>query len=291
MQFGQGKLVSFHMKESIKKIFKVFRIYHPLQSFYRSIISTVQKAAYRNRYAKYRGSGFQCNGCGSSYEQFVSDLPMPQDADAIKKYDVIAGYGQNIICPNCLSTARERLVLARLEEMNIENKQVLHFSPEKHIHAFLKKQAYVTTADLNPGFYRTVDKQIVKADATGLDLKDAQFDLVIANHILEHIPDDKAAMKEIYRVLKPGGCAILQVPYSEAISTTLESPDINDPSLQSALYGQRDHVRIYALNDYISRLQSAGFEVKKISYPALSYLYKNAIQDKECFLQISRPKA
>ena len=124
-----------------------------------------------------------------------------------------------------------------------------------------------------------------------LDLKDAQFDMVIANHILEHIPDDIAAMKEIYRVLKRGGSAILQVPYSEIITATLESPEINDPAMQSALYGQKDHVRIYALNDYISRLRSVGLEVKKISYPELSNLYKHAIQDKECFLQIWRPRA
>lgn len=251
------------MKERIKKILIVFGIYHPLQSFYRSAISTIQNTLYRSRYAKYKGRGFTCNACGSSYEKFVDDHPQEQNRYAITKYHVIAGYGENIICPNCMSTARERLVLAILREIDLENKKVLHFSPEKPIHAFLKKHALVTTADLLPGFYRPIDGNIRKADATRLDFDDDHFDVVIANHIMEHIPDDKAAIREIYRVLKPGGRAVLQ----------------------EKLYGQKDHVRIYALPDYVDRLGCAGFEVMKIAYSQLRHFYKYAIQDNECFLK------
>jgi len=277
------------MKEWIKKILQGWDIYHPLQSFYRTSILTIQKLVYRTLYIKYKGKGFTCNVCRYVYEKFVSDMPDKLNRDAITKYKVIAGYGKNIICPNCLSTARERLVLAFLYETELENKKVLHFSPEKNIYNYLKRHAIVTTADLFPRFYKTIDKKISKVDATSIDFDDEQFDIVIACHIMEHIPDDKAAMQEIYRILKCGGKAILQVPYSENLLYTVETPGINEPELQQKLYGQKDHVRIYALHDYVDRLKFTGFEVQIVSYPELKHLYNNAIQKKECFLKISKP--
>jgi hypothetical protein len=96
-------------------------------------------------------------------------------------------------------------------------------------------------------------------------------------------------MSEIYRVLKKGGFAILQVPYSETISETIEEPLIDNPKKQSNLFGQKDHVRIYQLNDYISRLGQSGFIVSKISYKELSTFHKNAIQLDETFLDIKKP--
>ncbi len=90
---------------------------------------------------------------------------------------------------------------------------------------------------------------------------------------------------EIYRALKPGGHAILQVPYSETIGVTSETADINDPALQSTLYGQKDHVRIYLLTDYIERLKNAGFNVQVIDYKELHDYYINAIQPGESFLK------
>jgi SAM-dependent methyltransferase len=223
------------------------------------------------------------------YSRFADDHPSGCDKHAIESNKVIAGYGENIICPECMSTARERLVLAMLDDLRLHNGKVLHLSPEKHVYARLKKDNDVITADLIPGFYRVIDNNIQSADATALKFDNGQFDLVVANHIMEHIPDDRKALKEIYRVLKPGGSAILQVPYSEMLSATIEDLSINDPVLQSKLYGQKDHVRIYALNDYIQRLSDAGFIVNKISYESLSDHYKYAIQQNECFLEIRKP--
>ena len=166
---------------------------------------------------------------------------------------------------------------------------MLHLSPEKNIYHFLKAQARVTTADLLPGFYKTIDGMVQKQDATHFSFADNRFDWVLANHILEHIPDDKKAMSEIYRVLKPGGSAILQVPYTEQLKETIEIPGINDPAKQSFLFGQKDHVRIYVLSEYVYRLRQVGFEVQIIPYEALKQFYFLAIQKDECFINISKP--
>lgn len=119
-----------------------------------------------------------------------------------------------------------------------------------------------------------------------LSYADNSFDVVIGNHIMEHIPKDIKAMAEIYRVLKSGGRAILQVPYSTILTGTIEEPGINNPQKQSALFGQKDHVRIYQLQNYLDRLQSCGFTVALIEYRDLTAFYKNAIQVNESFISI-----
>lgn len=108
---------------------------------------------------------------------------------------------------------------------------------------------------------------------------------------MEHIPDDKKAMHEIFRILKPGGRAILQVPYSHNNNATIETPEIADPLLQSKMYGQNDHVRIYNLDDYKARLQSSGFKVEIIPCSSLEHIYKYAIQENESFLVIIKPNS
>ncbi len=275
------------MKETVKNILKKLGLYYFLQCNYRNILSSIKRINYKIQYAKYRGAGFECNCCGATYNKFVPDYPSAENAHAINTNEVIAGYGENILCPACLSTARERLIIALLKsEIKISGKKILHFSPEKNIYNFIKQHNEVVTADIEPLFYKIIDDKIKNEDATRLSFAVNSFDVIIGNHILEHIPDDKKAIKEMYRVLKPGGRAILQVPYSTTILTTLETPEINNPEKQSALYGQKDHVRIYQLQDYISRLQKAGFKVEVIDYSNLNAYYKNAIQPNEVFLSI-----
>ncbi len=277
------------MKGTVKNILKFLRVYHPLQSFYRNAVFNYQRNRNRKNYSKYKGAGFTCNVCNEQYAYFVPDYPSKENRQAIEKNKVVAGYGENIFCPNCMSTARERLLIAKLAEFDLKDKEVLHLSPEKNIYSFIKAKALVTTADLLPGFYKTIDGMVQKQDATHFSFADNSFDWVIANHILEHIPDDKKAMGEICRVLKPGGSAFLQVPYSEQLEYTIEIPGINDPAKQSNLFGQKDHVRIYLLSDYVSRLRQAGFEVELIPYAALKQYYSLAIQKDECFINISKP--
>jgi len=279
------------MKEYLKSFLKTLRLYHPLQSAYRSALSGIRKQYLRLSWSKYKSRGYQCNFCGATYEKFVPEYPSPDIATAINKNSVIAGFGENVYCPNCLSKNRERLIKAVLQTyLPIDGKKALHFSPEKHLYNFIKRLASVITIDITPGFYRNIDKNIRQADATSLPFADGVFDILIANHILEHIPEDQTAMKEMYRVLNDKGLAILQVPYSETLDTTIEEPNINDPIRQAALYGQKDHVRIYVKNDYIQRLQKAGFHVNVLTPETLAPFRIHAIQENESvFLCYKQP--
>jgi ubiquinone/menaquinone biosynthesis C-methylase UbiE len=104
----------------------------------------------------------------------------------------------------------------------------------------------------------------VQADICNLPFSDQQFDWVVCNHVLEHIPSDKIAMQEIFRVLKPGGTAILQVPL-RLDQNTFEDDRITDPKERAQVFGQYDHVRIYG-KDYRERLEQIGFQVKMLAY-------------------------
>ncbi len=278
------------MKERAKWMLKKIGIYHPLQSFYRNIINFTKNKFYQLSYYKFKGKGFICNFCEAKYEKFVPEYPSKNIAEALNKNQVIAGYGVNVFCPNCMSKNRERLLRAVFEnDLPVDNTSILHFSPEKHLHQYLEKKAKVTTVDLLPGFYKSIDRAIKFSDATALQFEDETFEIVIANHILEHIPEDFKAIKQIHSVLKNGGFAILQVPYSENLKTTIEDPFINDPEMQERLYGQKDHVRIYALEDYLERLRRGGFEPKIFTADFLKQYAKYAIQENECVIVAYKP--
>jgi SAM-dependent methyltransferase len=108
---------------------------------------------------------------------------------------------------------------------------------------------------------------MVRLDIVRSPFCDGSFDAIICNHVLEHVPDDRAAMRELLRLLKPGGWALLQVPIGLSLAETFEDPTITTPEAREAAFGQRDHVRIYA-NDYEQRLESAGFRVDVQSFAA-----------------------
>ena len=119
---------------------------------------------------------------------------------------------------------------------------------------------YVTTDLISP----IAD---VKADICDLPFPDNEFDFIFCNHVLEHIPNDKKAMREIFRVLKNNGTAIIQVPYDKNKRETYEDDNITDPKERRRIFGQYDHVRIYGM-DYFDRLRSVGFEVEAFDLTA-----------------------
>ena len=139
--------------------------------------------------------------------------------------------------------------------------RVLHFAPEIGFYKIFSsfKDIDYWPVDLEPARYDgRVRKQV---DITNITFDDDSFDLIICNHVLEHIPDDKKAMSELYRVLKPKtGIALLNVPIRNE-PTTLEDPAINTPELRLKYYGWATHLRYYGL-DYPKRLAKAGFSVQ-----------------------------
>jgi SAM-dependent methyltransferase len=270
------------VKQQLKSLLKTVGLYYPLHSRYRSFVLHLKKRRTRRAYQKYKGTGFTCNACGSCYLKFVPWMPEANIAEPLTRYQVIAGYGDNVLCPNCLSTSRERLILAFLEDrIETNGKVVLHMSPELNVSKYLRSRANVISTDVEPGLYKSIDSKIRYADITKLPFTTDHFDLVIANHILEHIPDDVAGMRELYRVLKRGGTAIVQVPFSTKIQKAVEQPDINDPAMQEKLFAQKDHVRIYAADDYVRRLESVGFEVEVLKEDQVSKYQQFAIQQGE----------
>lgn len=190
-------------------------------------------------------------------------------AHVLKEMDVIGGgHRPNDICPVCRSNGRTRLVHQYLLREVLGHPgstpfRVLHFAPELGIALFLLSRRAGTeylTADLNPeAFY--YGGNMTRASLTDIPFPDSAFDLVICNHVLEHVPDDGLAMREVYRVLKPGGQAILQVPISAKRQITDEDPSITSPRERERRFGQPDHVRIYGA-DYPDRLAAAGFLVQ-----------------------------
>jgi SAM-dependent methyltransferase len=165
---------------------------------------------------------------------------------------------RNARCPRCSSLERQRLLYLYLERRTTffqDRLRVLHFAPEPYFQRFGSlRNLEVVTADLS---YPTVD---VNLDITALPLRDGAFDVVLCSHVLEHVPDDRAAMREIHRVLKPGGWAVLMVPWDRARAETFEDPSVSEPADRERLFGQRDHVRLYGA-DYVERLEQAGFNV------------------------------
>ncbi|WP_299129038.1 class I SAM-dependent methyltransferase [uncultured Winogradskyella sp.] len=177
------------------------------------------------------------------------------------------GYGTqrpNILSPSTLSLERHRLLWLYLKnETNFfsEHLKVLHFAPEQcFLNRFrkLNNLDYTTTDLLSP----IAD---VKADICNLPFEDNSYDVILCNHVLEHIPDDTMAMQELYRVMKAGGYGIFQIPQDLNRDTTFEDDSITDKAERAKIFGQYDHVRIYG-RDYFNKLRSIGFKVEEVDY-------------------------
>lgn len=177
------------------------------------------------------------------------------------------GYGKqrsNVLSPSTLSLERHRLLwlyLKRETDFFSERLKVLHFAPEQAFYSRFRKQPNLdyTTTDLNSPLAD------VKADICRLPFKDEEYDVILCNHVLEHIPDDTAAMKELFRILRPGGMAILQIPQDLNREITYEDNSITDKDERARIFGQYDHVRIYG-RDYFDKLRKIGFNVEEVDY-------------------------
>lgn len=162
-------------------------------------------------------------------------------------------------CVHCGALERHRflwLYLKRKTDLfDGRARQMLHVAPEACFESRFKQQlggGYLTADLFKPG-------AMVKMDITDIKYANESFDVIYCSHVLEHVHDDRRAMREFFRVLKADGWAILLVPITSA--STFEDPSITDPKQRVQAFGQEDHVRRYG-PDYVDRLRAAGFTVR-----------------------------
>ncbi len=198
----------------------------------------------------YVGSKVTCNVCDRSFRKFLPYGRIPRS---------------NALCPNCLSLERHRLMYLFLQNKTNffkDNIKLLHVAPEI---CFIEKFEALPNID-----YITADIESplakVKMDIHNIPFEENTFDVAFCNHVMEHVADDQKAMSELYRVLKPGGWAIIQIPFFHPIpDKTFEDPSITDKKSREKIFGQDDHVRLYG-KDYGDRLRSVGFQVDENDY-------------------------
>jgi SAM-dependent methyltransferase len=193
---------------------------------------------------RYRGNARFCPVCRRSSRRFMR-------AGVVRRDDAR--------CIHCGALERDRLswlfLTTRTDLFDDGAKKMLHIAPERCFESRLKDRLgedYLTADLFDP-------RAMVRMDITDIELADESFDVVYCSHVLEHVQDDRAAMKELFRVLKRTGWAILNVPITD--DHTFEDPSIVDPEERLRVFGQRDHVRRYG-PDYIERLREAGFTVE-----------------------------
>ncbi|MET3731339.1 class I SAM-dependent methyltransferase [Moheibacter stercoris] len=197
----------------------------------------------------YRGNKFTDPIDGNSYKAF---LPYGYEKQR-----------QNVLSPGTLSLERHRLMWLYLQqETNFFSAplKVLHMAPEQSFYKRFRalKNLDYTTCDLDSPIAD------VKADIQNLPFENDSFDVIFCNHVLEHVEDDKKALHELYRVMKPGGWGILQVPIRYQQEKTFEDPTITDRQVRIEKFGQYDHVRVYG-RDYYEKLAAIGFLVEQVN--------------------------
>jgi SAM-dependent methyltransferase len=196
----------------------------------------------------------ECYICKEQFESFYKfHLPLSNKL-AASHFQMVGSDSENFGCCYCNCNDRERHLFMYFDKLSIWDKfrdaKVLHFAPESPISnkiIQLRPSVYIK-CDLYPR------EDWVKIDITKIDFEDNSFDILIANHILEHVPQHLLALKEISRVLKKDGFAILQTPYSELFYNHFEDKNINTNELKISFYGQDDHVRIVSKRQFFDEL-------------------------------------
>lgn len=225
------------MKNTVKKLFR------------KHIQSRILQYKRRGEIEKFAGNGVLCQICQSEFKTFAP-----------------FGIGKrpNAKCPNCGSLERHRMLFSYMKEQTnlLDNnpKKLLHFAPEGMFQKLFRNHPSIQyfPVDLAPDKY---GEDVAKADITAIPFEDETFDVILCSHVLEHVPDDGKAMRELLRVMKKDGWGIFQVPINEKLETTFEDPSITSPSARKKAYGRKDHVRWYGL-DFGEKLKKIGFQVK-----------------------------
>jgi methyltransferase family protein len=198
------------------------------------------------------GRRYECPCCGGRFRKF-------------RVYETESGR-REAMCPKCGALGRHRVDWLFIRDRTDlhrgdKNVRLLHVAPEYALQQRLVQLPNVSyvSADL----YSVMAME--RMDITDIRFEQGSFDAIVCNHVLEHVPDDRKALSELHRVLRPGGWAMLQAPVDRKLEATLEDPTVTDAAQRLRLYGQRDHVRLYG-RDYSQRLEEAGFSVSVEPY-------------------------
>ena len=195
----------------------------------------------------YKGDNVECPVCEKSFRKFLS-------------YGSKVSQRDNVLCPYDLTLERHRLMWLYLKNktdfFTKPDLKVMHIAPEQCFHKTFKNQKNLdyTTGDLVSPIAD------LHFDLHNIPLEDDQYEVIFCNHVMEHVDDDLRCMQELYRIMKPGGWGILQVPIDTNRDETYEDPTITTPEEREKHFWQYDHVRLYG-NNYPKRLEEAGFKV------------------------------
>ena len=276
-------LWAFFNNRFVFRLFKGLGIAHNIQStnFLEGLrhnpicIKIYSCLKWHERFALIKNFGFRykCPFCGYHARRMN---PIGCNFKVIYEKEII-GCGHRFAgCIKCGSTDKERLVFTYLKKINFfanTNKSILHMAPEPNLSKQFfahKFKEYICGDFFAPGYENVYPDYVKNINILDIPYRDEYFDVVICNHVLEHVYDDIKGMSEIFRVLKKGGFAILQVPISYKLDKTYEDSSITEPKAREESFGQSDHVRIYG-SDYVNRLNSVGFDVEIISNLATKY--------------------
>lgn len=224
----------------------------------------------------YMGNRYVCPCCKGHFRKFLPFGIVPRP---------------NARCPWCLSLERHRLIwLYITDRTNLlsDNLRLLHFAPEYILQKKLASLPNLIYISADPNSARAM----VKVDITTIPYRDNSFDAILCSHVLEHVIDDQKAMAELFRVLRPGGWAIIQSPVDLERNKTFEAPNATTPEDRLRLFGQSDHVRKYG-RDYKDRLEKAGFSVKVDGYVrdlGTDIINKYGLDEDEDIYFCSKPK-
>jgi SAM-dependent methyltransferase len=211
-----------------------------------------------------------CVFCHKEVEAWLPFRIRASDISAfLNRVEVVGSNVERFLCPFCSSSDRERhlrLFLERLRLMEpIRGGSVLHMAPEVRLPEYIESynlSPYVR-GDLSPS-----DDSTQRIDLHQIPFSNETFDLVICNHVLEHVEDPAAALVEMRRVLKPGGRAICQTPFARRLTNTLEDPQLQSADDRLFFYGQEDHLRLFG-SDIEQLFRGAGFTGRLVPHPEI----------------------
>jgi SAM-dependent methyltransferase len=237
-----------------------------------SMLSSTLKDVFKKIECSLRTSkqGNLCPVCGSKGKAF---LPLPDfyRRNASKYGYRYFGKGEmtaldSYSCCNCGASDRERIYAHWIREEFSSGRfsgteKVIHFAPEKMLSRFIRQSRIFLD-------YKTADMMMsgvdYKVDLMHLPFAENSFDFFICSHVLEHVSDDRLAMRELYRITRVGGRGILMAPVVAGLPETIEDPTADTEEDRWRLFGQNDHVRLYAHDDYVRRIKESGFDVQQL---------------------------